>query len=461
MFLVILVISFLRGVFYTFTSEMVTETAVGDGYIRGAWSDFLSETTYGYYEPVAGIFRKPFSGWAEEQLLRKVQEQYTKDAEYVGKQEDGRSVFRVPDKLAKGEYIYFHVSNTYQIGSNYNFQILLSEACHFWNNRERLVTLNSSGAAALESGRDTGEENWVNYWEEPDALYITCYDTESDMAACAADITDWLDFVKNTGQLTYEDTDPYNLLGNIMIGNSSDYFTLNLYPLSNVMGDDPWETRYQRINEKIVDAFERHQKALEEYEQYQKEQETGTVISEEEYNRQFMERYNGEYEQECLVGDGTIRYRMVVLDAALGSRYYGLLKSTDSGKSWEVWSSGPFGDDMGMGIDFTFLDENFGFATLMHNGGDSADLYVTEDGGQSYQRSVMQEYTVTLDDGYTYAPYDYPRMPYEENGTLYVLCGQGADGDYDGGDAAGLALYQSADGGHTWTFMEIQRQSGE
>ena len=26
-------------------------------------------------------------------------------------------------------------------------------------------------------------------------------------------------------------------------------------------------------------------------------------------------------------------------------------------------------------------------------------------------------------------------MPYEKDGVIYVLCGQGADGDYDGGDS--------------------------
>ncbi|MBD5453460.1 MAG: hypothetical protein HDR30_03905, partial [Lachnospiraceae bacterium] len=96
------------------------------------------------------------------------------------------------------------------------------------------------------------------------------------------------------------------------------------------------------------------------------------------------------------------------------------------------------------------------FATLAHNGGDEAVLYVTEDGGDTYQLVVIEGYTVTLDDGYTYNPYDYPQMPYEENGIIYVLCGQGEDGDYEGGDAAGLALYQSADGGHIFTFVEIQ-----
>lgn len=163
------------------------------------------------------------------------------------------------------------------------------------------------------------------------------------------------------------------------------------------------------------------------------------------------------------MGDGQVRYRMVVEDAALGSRFYGLLKSTDGGVSWQMSNPAPFDQQMGQGIDFTFLDEKVGFATLMHNGGDEAELYVTKDGGESYQSVVMESYTVSLEDGFTYNPYDYPQMPYveediyEEGSVIYVLCGQGADGDNDGGDNAGLALYRSTDGGYTFSFVEIRR----
>lgn len=100
--------------------------------------------------------------------------------------------------------------------------------------------------------------------------------------------------------------------------------------------------------------------------------------------------YDGSYEKECLIGDGEVRYRMIVEDAALGKRFYGLIKSTDGGGSWHMFSWDPFGGQMGMGVDFAFLDENFGFTTLAHNGGDSADLYVTKDGGLSYQFVIIQ-----------------------------------------------------------------------
>ena len=92
---------------------------------------------------------------------------------------------------------------------------------------------------------------------------------------------------------------------------------------------------------------------------------------------------------------------------------------------------------------------------------------MTKDGGKSYQRVVMEGYTVSLEDGFTYNPYDYPQMPYvedmpyKEGSVIYVFCGQGADGDYNGGDRAGLALYQSTDGGYTFSFVEIRKPEGE
>ena len=448
----------MRGLFYVFTEELVTEEVTQDGYIRGMYAGFLSESYYRYYVPTAGIFRKQFSGWPPEQLSAKVKEECSPDAELVEKQADGWYVFRIPDTLAEGEYIYFHVSDSFTIPNNYSLQLLLSEASHFWSTRNRRVTF-SDGNDLLEL-EDAIDASLSTYG----ALHITCYDSEDDIAACAADITDWLQFVKNTGQCPY-DTDAYasHLLANIQIGNGNSRISANLYPLSNFMDDTSWETRYQQTKASLTETYEK-------YNEWVQEQNNANVLDTDVYTTDadtdadalFMATYDDNYyEKECMIGDGAVRYRMVVRDAALGHRLYSLLKSTDNGKTWQMSSSLPFGYEMGMGIDFTFLNEDFGFATLAHNGGDEAVLYVTEDGGDTYQLVAIEGYTVTLDNGYTYNPYDYPQMPYEENGILYVLCGQGADGDYAGGDDAGLALYQSADGGHIFTFVEIQPPAGK
>lgn len=166
-----------------------------------------------------------------------------------------------------------------------------------------------------------------------------------------------------------------------------------------------WDECYHQMKEKLTEAFRERREEKEAYGELIKEQESGAEKQERE-TWDFMDTYDGSFEKECQVEDGRIRYRMVVEDAALGSRFYGLLKSTDA--------------------------------------------------GQSYELVAMEGYTVSLEDGFTYNPYDYPQMPYAQGNRIFVLCGQGADGDYNGGDQAGLALYQSDDGGHTFSFVRIQ-----
>ena len=65
----------------------------------------------------------------------------------------------------------------------------------------------------------------------------------------------------------------------------------------------------------------------------------------------YTEYDDRDYEKEVVL-EGEIRYRMIVLDAALGSRWYGLIKSRDGGKNWEVVSDDPFGQELGQGVDF-------------------------------------------------------------------------------------------------------------
>lgn len=77
LFIGICAAAFFRGMFYVFTSEMVTEEIMADGYIQGEFADFLSESYYEYYAPVAAIFREPFTGWSEEELVDKVHEKYS------------------------------------------------------------------------------------------------------------------------------------------------------------------------------------------------------------------------------------------------------------------------------------------------------------------------------------------------------------------------------------------------
>lgn len=452
--LAILGTAFLRGAYYMFADEMVEEERMSDGYLKGTRSGFPLKSSVSYYETEAGLFRRLFPGWDRQQLTRRIQEEFGAEAEYAGGQPGGWHVFRLPDPVAEGEFIFFHVSEGYEMENNACGQILLSQAAHFWENRGRGVMLGEGGGIALEEARDTGEE--LESLPQQQNLCITCYDTEEEITFCAGNLTDWLQFVRNTGQYPWgKDAGADGLLSRVWVGSGEDYFLFNMEPEKVFTRELSWDECYHQMKEKLTEAFRERREEKEAYGELIKEQESGAEKQERE-TWDFMDTYDGSFEKECQVEDGRIRYRMVVEDAALGSRFYGLLKSTDAGESWEMSNPDPFDQQMGQGIDFTFLDENLGFAALMHNGGDEAQLYVTEDGGQSYELVAMEGYTVSLEDGFTYNPYDYPQMPYAQGNRIFVLCGQGADGDYNGGDQAGLALYQSDDGGHTFSFVRIQ-----
>ena len=175
----------------------------------------------------------------------------------------------------------------------------------------------------------------------------------------------------------------------------------------------------------------------------------------------YIDVYLDNCEKEFVLSDSKIIYRMAVADAAAGSRMYVLLKSRDNGKNWYMPSAAPFGDAAGGSIEFTFINEALGFATLSHNGGDEAVLYVTKDGGKTYTEVTLKNNPEVALGDTTYTPYDFPWMPYVENDTLVLLAGQGADGDYNGGDTNKVARFVSSDLGETFVFEGYQNGKTE
>ncbi|WP_367569206.1 hypothetical protein [Lacrimispora sp.] len=138
------------------------------------------------------------------------------------------------------------------------------------------------------------------------------------------------------------------------------------------------------------------------------------------------------------------RFRLNEVDAALGSRYYNLEYSEDGGKSWMIVNKDPFLGQGGVAAGIVFLDEKLGFFCLSHNGGDEAELFRTDDGGKHTER-VQLPYSVMEKEPSQDAPFDFPEMPYEEDGILKMVIGQGADGGQE-------VLYQSGDRGINWEF---------
>lgn len=146
-----------------------------------------------------------------------------------------------------------------------------------------------------------------------------------------------------------------------------------------------------------------------------------------------------------------VGYRLNITGAALGSRAYSLTGTTDGGHTWKTINEDPFSGSTGVAAGMAFLNDKLGFLCLSHSGGSRGELYRTEDGGVSYKKVSFPEVKAALNNGEKYNPFDLPEMPYEGDGCLNVLVGQGADGDYNGGSKA---LYQSKDNGITWQYVK-------
>ncbi len=171
------------------------------------------------------------------------------------------------------------------------------------------------------------------------------------------------------------------------------------------------------------------------------------VKDENEFSQTAKEDVNAE--EEFFLSD-KVGYRLSIEGAALGSRFYSLEKSIDGGLTWSILNEDPFNGMSGGSSRVTFIDDNLGFISLSHGGGDNAQLYRTIDGGKTFDLVNFPEHKVSLGNGEEYNPYDFPEMPYREDDILYVKVGQGADGDYNGNS---MGLYKSNDNGETFEYV--------
>lgn len=161
--------------------------------------------------------------------------------------------------------------------------------------------------------------------------------------------------------------------------------------------------------------------------------------------------YNYNEGEETFFIDHLLGYQLQVADAALGSRFYSLFKTSDGGSTWNTINPDPFNGDTGVSAGITFINNDLGFIGLSHSGGSYGQLYRTDNGGHSYEKVEIPSIEVTLSNNEKYNPFDFPQMPYEVNDKLYLIVGQGQDGDYEGGTKA---MYESLDKGNTWKYIQ-------
>ncbi|WP_308552912.1 glycosyl hydrolase [uncultured Peptoniphilus sp.] len=154
-----------------------------------------------------------------------------------------------------------------------------------------------------------------------------------------------------------------------------------------------------------------------------------------------------------LKSNKNIGFRLVVTDAALGSRFYKLEKTSDGGKTWENINYNPFLDGTGVAEGIEFLNVNFGFAGLQGGSGEHSEIYVTRDGGANFEKiNLPYEKVQNLPEkgkeyGLTIENYKYLKMPRMVGNKIYILATP------DSFEEEGIEFY-SEDECKTWQIFK-------
>ncbi len=150
----------------------------------------------------------------------------------------------------------------------------------------------------------------------------------------------------------------------------------------------------------------------------------------------------------CSFPTVSVGYVIAAGDRTMSQERQIIYQTTDGGSSWNEVGYGPSTWLLQCG---GFVDENVGFMSYPNIEGAETNFYRTEDGGKTFEPiilPVVKEQWM----GMTFEPFIQPEMPYFEGGKLFLLVGQGEQGDYKGGNV--MAKYKSEDKGKTWSFVE-------
>ena len=141
----------------------------------------------------------------------------------------------------------------------------------------------------------------------------------------------------------------------------------------------------------------------------------------------------------CSFPNEKVGYVIATGDRTMSQESQIIYKTTNGGESWKEVGYGPSTWLLQSG---GFVDENIGFMSYPKVEGAETNFYRTEDGGKTFEPIKLP---VT--------PFIQPETPYLENGQLFLLVGQGQQGDFKGGTI--MAKYKSEDMGKTWSFVEF------
>ena len=141
----------------------------------------------------------------------------------------------------------------------------------------------------------------------------------------------------------------------------------------------------------------------------------------------------------------TIGWRLVVIDAAAGSRWYVIESTIDGGANWNRIEPDPFnGELFGVADSIQFLDEQVGFVLMSGASESHSRLYRTTDRGNSFALVELPTESIDIEIP-DLAEHDYITMPYKENDVLKVSLRLER---YD----CGSIYFESNDNGEPWDY---------
>ena len=145
-----------------------------------------------------------------------------------------------------------------------------------------------------------------------------------------------------------------------------------------------------------------------------------------------------------------------IQDVAMSVAFGGIKVTNDGGKTWNIVSNG-INDTFKRDSKVKFYKKDLGYLTMPYNGGDSCELYYTLDQGKTFKKVETPHLTLENTDLLWEDIYDYYNMPTVKDNVYYLDVGQGADGDYNGGDSIKFYSYT----GFGWNNKEIEKQNLE
>lgn len=140
-------------------------------------------------------------------------------------------------------------------------------------------------------------------------------------------------------------------------------------------------------------------------------------------------------------------WRLTVVDAAAGSRWYKLEKSENGGNSWKDINLDPFLGDGGVADGLVFFDENYGYISMGSASQEFAEVYVTNDGGVTFAMVELPKESMEVED---ITLYDYMFLPSYKAGKTTMVLGMDAYQQEEG------AVFYSLDQGVTWEYEKME-----